>query len=106
MARCHTGRRGVTLVELLVAIAVLSVVLTITTLSLAGQKRSDTDPVSIAVQLRGLRTAAITSGIARTSILKDSTNTILVTALPDGRVISDILKVNRLDGAAIHNDAK
>ncbi len=99
-------RRGMTLIELIVTIAVLSVVLAITTLSLAGEKRPKVVVASVTARVRSLRSAAIASGIPQTINLDDSTGTILVTALPDGRVISDMPNLNRMTGMMRSSNAR
>ena len=99
-------RRGVTLIELLVTIIVLSIVLAITTLSLAGEKRASVAIESVSVKVRALRSGAIASGVPRTATLTDSAGTRLVTALPDGRVISDMPGLDRMAGAVTTANAR
>jgi prepilin-type N-terminal cleavage/methylation domain-containing protein len=99
MARSVCGqRRGVTLIELLVTILILSVVFTITTLSLAGEKHSVGSIPSIPVRIRALRSSAIESGTPQTAVLSDTDDAVFVTALPDGRVVSDMPNLDRNAG--------
>jgi len=81
-----------------VTIAILSVILGITTLSLAGEKHPATTAPSLSVQVRILRSSAIASGIPKTATLKDTSGAVLVTALPDGRVVSDMPNLDRNAG--------
>jgi prepilin-type N-terminal cleavage/methylation domain-containing protein len=92
------GRRGVTLIELLVTIAILSVVLTITTLSLAGEKRPAETTLPISARIHALRSKAVESGRPQTMVLSDTDGTVLVTALPDGRVVSEMPNLDRNAG--------
>lgn len=89
---------GVTLVELIVTLAVLGIVLGITTLSLAHNHTTATTRHSVSADVRSLRAAAVTSGTARTAVLYDSTGAVLVTAYPDGRVLGAIGGIDRLAG--------
>ncbi len=99
-------RRGVTLIELMVAIAVLSIMLAIATLTLAGEKHPKVAVASVAAHIRSLRAAAIASGVPQTTNLGDSTGMRLVTALPDGRVISDMPNLNRMSGVVRSSNAQ
>lgn len=92
------NRAGVTLVELIVTLAVLGIVLGITTLSLARGHNTVAARRSMAMDVRSLRAAAVTSGTVRTAILHDSTGAILTTAYPDGRVLGSINGIDRLAG--------
>jgi prepilin-type N-terminal cleavage/methylation domain-containing protein len=92
------SRRGVTLIELLVTIAILSVVLTITTLSLAGEKRPTGTVLPVSARIRALRSKAIEAGKRQTTMLSDTGGTVLITALPDGRVVSEIPNLDRNAG--------
>lgn len=99
-------RRGVTLIELIVTIAVLSVVLAITTLSLAGEKRPTVAITSVSAQVRALRSGAVASGVPQTATVSASASAILVTALPDGRVVSDMPNLDRMAGVARNSSAR
>lgn len=99
MAHCAQRQRyGVTLMELMVTIVILGVVLGITTLSLAGEKTPTGTVLSTASRVRALRSKAISSGTSQTAVLSDTTGALLVTALPDGRVISDMPNLDRNEG--------
>lgn len=107
MTRSPFGnRRGVTLIELLVTIAILSVILAITTLSLAGEKRPAATASPLSVQVRTLRSSAIASGAAKTAALSDTEGVVLVTALPDGRVVSDMPNLDRNAGVVRSQSAR
>ncbi len=86
-------RRGVTLIELIVTVAILGVILAVATLSLAGEKRSGAivrSGARMRTQMLALRSAAVTSGVAQTAALADSNGAMLLaTALPDGRLVTD-----------------
>ncbi len=96
MTRTSSHRTGVTLIELIVTIVIIGVVLAITSLSLAGQKRKDATVASVHTRIKALRSSAIHSGSSQTATLSDSAGVILVTALPDGRVISDPPNIDRV----------
>jgi prepilin-type N-terminal cleavage/methylation domain-containing protein len=99
-------RRGVTLIELIVAIAVLSIMLAVTTLSFANRNRPTVAPLTVSAQVSALRSNAVFSGVPRTSTLRGSTGAILVTALPDGRVVSDLPNLDRIAGAFRNESAR
>lgn len=83
-------RRGVTLVELLVALAILGLMTAVVVLQAkpARLPRSDWRSDSVAA----LRRRALTEGRAQTTILViDSATAHPLTALPDGRVVADSL---------------
>ena len=96
--RRDKSRRGVTLIELLVTIAILSVLLTITTLSLAGEKRPAGTVLPVPARIHALRSKAIESGKPQTTVLSDTGGSVLVTALPDGRVVSEMPNLDRNAG--------
>jgi len=96
--RGDKNRRGVTLIELLVTIAILSVVLTIATLSLAGEKHPAGTVLPVSARMHALRSKAIESGRPQTAGLSDTGGVVLVTALPDGRVVSEMPNLDRNTG--------
>jgi prepilin-type N-terminal cleavage/methylation domain-containing protein len=100
MIRNRSRRSGVTLIELIVTIVIIGVVLAITSLSLAGEKHKDVTTASIHTRIKALRSSAIHLGSSQTATLSDSAGVILVTALPDGRVISGPPNVGRTAGVA------
>lgn len=92
------NRPAVTLLELMITIVVLGGVLGITSLSLAGEKSKSKTPSSMTSRIAALRAAAVTSGSTQTVTLNDSSSAVLVTALPDGRIIADIRNLDRMAG--------
>jgi prepilin-type N-terminal cleavage/methylation domain-containing protein len=104
--RPFEDRRGVTLIELIMTIVILSVILAITTLSLAGKPRAKVAIASVSAQVIALRAAAVTTGIPQTGALTDSTGIRLGTALPDGRVISDESGLDRSTGLVRNSNAR
>lgn len=99
-------RRGVTLIELIVTIAVLGVILGMSALSLAGEKRTGDTKRPITGRIRALRSKAILAAAPQSATIDDSTGTFPVTALPDGRVITDMPRVGRLSGVTWSADAR
>jgi prepilin-type N-terminal cleavage/methylation domain-containing protein len=91
-------RRGVTLVELLVALAILGLMTGVVVLQAkpARLARSDWRSDSVAT----LRRRAVTQGRAQTAILViDSARAYPLTALPDGRVVADsVMDVDAFTG--------
>lgn len=75
------SRRGVTLVELIVALVILAVALTVVPVSLRAPEAPASDPVA------ELRREAVRSGQARTRAVRVADSTVVVTALPDGRIV-------------------
>jgi prepilin-type N-terminal cleavage/methylation domain-containing protein len=96
----------VTLIELIVAIAVLSIMLAITTLSFANKNKPTVATLSVSAQVSALRSSAVSSGMPRTLTLRDSTGATLVTALPDGRVVSDMPNLDRVAGIVRNEGAR
>ena len=74
-------RRGVTLVELIVAVAILAIALAVVPVSLRAPEPPAANP------LTELRREAIRSGQSRTRAVRVADSTIVVTALPDGRLV-------------------
>jgi prepilin-type N-terminal cleavage/methylation domain-containing protein len=104
--RRRKNRRGVTLIELLVTISILSVVLAITTLSLAGEKHPAGTVLPVSARIYALRSKAIESGRPQTTELSDTGVVVLVTALPDGRVVSEMPNLDRNAGLVLRLRAK
>lgn len=82
-------RRGVTLIELLVTLAILGLVAGVAGLSLGAT------PVPVPLDARrariaDARDAALRTGHPVTVIIADSDAVVYVTALPDGRVLTDL----------------
>lgn len=81
-------QRGVTLVEMLVALALLGVIAGVATVQLIPARLPGKDQV--ATLLAGLRHRAIREARTITATLTpDSAGAKLVTAFPDGRVVAD-----------------
>lgn len=82
-------RRGVTLIELLVTLAILGLVAGVAGLSLGATPA----PVPLDARrahLADARDAALRTGHPVTVIIADSGAVAYVTALPDGRVLTDL----------------
>jgi prepilin-type N-terminal cleavage/methylation domain-containing protein len=92
------GRHGVTLIEMLVALALLSVLTSIVALGLPAARV----PASGALvdSVAGLRRRALASGRVQTTVVvPDSSGARRISAMPDGRVIADTsLAVDMLTG--------
>ncbi|HWG53380.1 MAG TPA: prepilin-type N-terminal cleavage/methylation domain-containing protein [Gemmatimonadaceae bacterium] len=81
--------RGVTLLELLVTLALLGLIAGVTGLSLRATPTS-TPLTPTAARVAAARDAALRSGHPVTEMLRESTFVHSVTALPDGRVLTDL----------------
>lgn len=83
-----TRRSGITLVELLVALAILGLMTAVVAVQFQPARPASNDWRADSVA--AMRRRAITEGRVRTAILAgDSTGAHPVTALPDGRVLAD-----------------
>jgi type II secretory pathway pseudopilin PulG len=80
------GRRGATLVELMVLLVILGVVLVVTA---PGHRRQSRGRTSARDVLDSLRWQATMKGRPATASLRDSGRVIRLTAWPDGLVLSD-----------------
>lgn len=99
MSTVASRRAGVTLVELMVTLVVLGIVLGVTTLTLAGEHKTTAQGApSLAVQVMRIRTAAITEAAPREAVVNDHGDFVLVTALPDGRVLGRLKGLDELAG--------
>jgi prepilin-type N-terminal cleavage/methylation domain-containing protein len=93
-------RRGVTLIELIVVLAIVAIVAGVTTLAFRGaDRRRDVAPWFTAVA--AARRTAIDSARVVTITVSVSDTPHAVTALPDGSVLTD-LGVDRLTGEVTH----
>jgi prepilin-type N-terminal cleavage/methylation domain-containing protein len=101
-------RRGTTLVELMVVLAILSVIASTALLAFrTGQAHEDRTHrlASLSQQVAEARRTALRSGRPMTVPIQDSASAYSVTALPDGSVIADsglstVLHLDRLLGQA------
>ena len=75
-------RSGVTMIELMVALAILAIALAVVPAALRPLARAVPDPVSDA------RRAAVRSGQRQTRVVQSAESVFVLTALPDGRVIA------------------
>jgi|SRR5579862_8518172 len=93
-------RNGVTLVELIVVLAILSVMAGVTTLAFRRADRGPTVAPWVSA-VAGARRTALDSDRSVTITVTVSDTLHAVTAMPDGTVISD-LPVDRLTGETRH----
>lgn len=93
----HRMRRGVTLIELLVSLAVLGLLSSVAGLSLLKIRKPDTaDPAVIAEQLRR---DAVHSSVPKSAVAIVDSVAVELTAFPDGSIAADsTLRVDRLTG--------
>lgn len=85
------------MIELLVALVIIGVLFGVAAFTL-GQ-RSQPQAPSVGEQMAALRTAAADSGATRTTVIATDSGAVLVTALPDGRVLKS---GHSLDTVATH----
>lgn len=94
----HSVRRGVTLLELMVTLALLAILAGVVGLSVGRAGPARTVDARTA-QIAAARDSALRSGHAVTITLVDSGRVASVTALPDGRVLADPgLEIDPLTG--------
>jgi prepilin-type N-terminal cleavage/methylation domain-containing protein len=111
MTHAHV-RRGVTLIELMVAITLIAVLAGVSTVTLraAGRASSaDTAAARIDATIAATRDSAVRTGTAVTAEvrLKFETSPARFTALPDGSVVGDAsLPVERTTGRALSRDVR
>jgi prepilin-type N-terminal cleavage/methylation domain-containing protein len=101
-----TARRGVTLIELIVVIAILGVMAGVATLGLRTVRKTDQVDVATAL-ISATRDSALRTGRPATTAIPaaalPSGIAVLVTALPDGRVIAPrALGIDALSGRPVH----
>ena len=95
-------RHGVTLAELTVVIVILGVVAAVSSIAVATKVLVPAGDTRIA-RVAFVRAEAVRSGHAATLQLDVDGETYLVTAFPDGRVITDApIAVDQLSGRAAH----
>jgi prepilin-type N-terminal cleavage/methylation domain-containing protein len=92
-------RPGVTLIELLVVLIILGIAAGVSVIAVAPS-RAGPDPAGmLPARIAGARQRALASGTRMTIRFDDSTGTHLLTALPDGGVVTDsCFHVDRLTG--------
>lgn len=90
------ARRGMTLIEVLVALVVIAIIATLAGLQVRPAERADPDAPGS--RIRGARNRAIRTG-QRVTFTSDSLAGTYAVALPDGSVIADsTIPVERLTG--------
>jgi prepilin-type N-terminal cleavage/methylation domain-containing protein len=95
-------RRGVTLVELIVVLAILSIVAGVTTLAFRRADLAPRVPVWVSA-VAAARRAAIDSDRVVSLTIRVGDSVYAATALPDGSVIADAaLGLDRLTGEPTH----
>lgn len=77
---------GVTLIELLVALVIIGITFGVAAFTLGPRSRPQ--PPSVGEQIAALRASAADSGKMRTAVIATDSGAILVTAFPDGRVLT------------------
>ncbi len=97
-------RRGVTLVELLVVLAIMTVMAAV--VGLAAPPIRHADPDTATTRLTAARRAALASGQPVSITVVSRERPYAVTAYPDGAVVADsALAVDRLSGVLDHRVA-
>jgi prepilin-type N-terminal cleavage/methylation domain-containing protein len=82
--------RGTTLVELMVAMSLLAIIAGIAAFTLAGHgDRRREPPPSVSSRIAALRDSAVASGRPVSAELVEGAVPVVVTILPDGRIIAD-----------------
>jgi prepilin-type N-terminal cleavage/methylation domain-containing protein len=94
-------RRGVTLIELVVTIAVLGILSSVAAASLLKARQPDRNgPTAIAEHLRR---DAVHSGAPKSGVVMIDSLAVVLTAFPDGSIAADsALHVDRLTGRMPH----
>lgn len=94
------SRRGVTLVELIVVLAIAAIIAGVTTMAFRGADAGPKVPAWVSAVASARRTAIDSARVVSLTIsIGDSLHA--VTALPDGSVVTD-LGVDRLTGEPIY----
>lgn len=96
-------RRGATLVELLIVLAIIGVGASVVGLSLSRWKKLPA-PNARLTAVAAARTLAVDSGRPVTRIVFVDSVAQLVTALPDGSVISDGDVIDRFSGKPVRRE--
>ena len=97
----QTRRRGVTLIELLVTIAVIGILSSVAVVSLI--KAAPPNPNDPAVVAERLRRDALRDGSAKSAVVIVDSMPVELTAFPDGSIAADsALGADRLTGQVPH----
>jgi len=97
MSQSRFPRRGITLVELMVVLAILAVVMSVATLARPSTVATPTDSAAAVVALA--RTTALATGHAVTKTVQVDGRPRMVTAFSDGIVVADsTLDIDPLTG--------
>ena len=80
----RAARRGTSLFEILV---VLTLLVILTSMSMLSRRRPAPPKEPLAQLLGGLRREAVRRGVRKTASIVTDSDAVMVTALPDGRVI-------------------
>jgi prepilin-type N-terminal cleavage/methylation domain-containing protein len=95
-------RRGVTLVEFIVVLAIISIIAGVTTLAFRRVEVSPGVPPWVSAVAQARRTA-LDSARAVSLTIRIGDAVYAATALPDGSVVADaVLSIDRLTGVARH----
>lgn len=104
MGHRNVNRRAVTLIELLVALTIMSVLFAMTAFTLDAHRTDDRlRTATIRERLVTLRRTAIASGVPQTASLPAGSTVVVVTAFPDGRVLAP---QSIGDSVTAHGDAR
>jgi prepilin-type N-terminal cleavage/methylation domain-containing protein len=97
MNRRLSRRRGVTLIELIVVLAVMGMIATVAGLTMSATP-SPAPPADFAARIAALRDSAVATGRPVTAMFIVDGRVGAATAHPDGRVLSELGTVERTTG--------
>lgn len=80
------ARRAATLIELLIALVIIGIVFGVAAFTLGARPRRER--ASVDEQIAALRARAADSAVTETQVIANDSSAVLVTALPDGRVLT------------------
>jgi prepilin-type N-terminal cleavage/methylation domain-containing protein len=83
-----THRRGMTLIELVVAMSVVALITAISALA-GGRAAQASDDERFAATIASLRARALIDGHSQVAIIERNGEPRLMSALPDGRILAD-----------------
>lgn len=95
----NSQRRGVTLIELVVVLAILGIMAAVTGLTM-NTAAPAVSPDTTITQITHLRDSALMTGKPITTVLTHHDTAIAVTVFPDGRVLSTGGHIDRMTGRA------